>query len=90
MFGMRWPMRVSLKPASALTDAGMISIAVARDEAGVAREAVKSAVGSDRFLCDHRDSLSADHERAADKICRTLEQKGYIAQPEPFIGGAGI
>ena len=77
--------------ASALTDAGMISIAVARDEAGVAREAVKSAVGSDRFLAITETSLSADHERAADKICRTLEQKGYIrTQPEPFIGGAGI
>jgi hypothetical protein len=77
--------------ASACTDAGLISIAVVRDEAAAVREAVKRAVGSDRFLTISEARLSADHERAAEEICRTLEHKGYIgSQPKPFIGGAGI
>ncbi|MCU1275455.1 MAG: sulfate adenylyltransferase subunit 1, partial [Bryobacterales bacterium] len=77
--------------ASACTDAGLISIAIVKDEGSGAREAVKRAVGSDRFLAISETRVSADHERAADEICRTLEHKGYIgSQPKPFTGGAGI
>jgi hypothetical protein len=32
-----------------------------------------------------------DPEHAAEQICRTIEDRGYIRpQPKPFTGGAGI
>ncbi len=77
--------------AQASTDAGLISICmVAEDDAG-ARESLKHAVGSDRFLAARAVNLPDDPEHAAEQICRTLEDRGYIRpQPKPFTGGAGI
>jgi hypothetical protein len=72
------------------TDAGLISICVLEEEDIGAREQVKHAVGSDRFLAVSA-AENRDPEGAADEICRTLEDRGYIKrQPKPFTGGAGI
>jgi hypothetical protein len=77
--------------AKASTDAGLISICLPGDENAEAHDAVKRAVGSDRFVAFGADSLSQDAENAADEICRTLEERGLIRrQPKPFTGGAGI
>ena len=77
--------------AQASIDAGLISICViAEDDAG-ARESLKQGVGSDRFLAARTANLPEDPEHAAEQICRTLEERGYIRpQPKPFTGGAGI
>jgi sulfate adenylyltransferase large subunit len=71
-------------------DAGLISICVLEEDDIGAREQVKHAVGSDRFLAVSA-AENRDPEGAADEICRTLEDRGYIKrQPKPFTGGAGI
>jgi sulfate adenylyltransferase large subunit len=77
--------------AQASIDAGLIAICmIAEDDAG-ARESLKQAVGSDRFLAARAGNLPDDPEHAAEQICRTLEDRGYIRpQPKPFTGGAGI
>ena len=56
-----------------------------------ARESLKQAVGSDRFLAARAANLPDDPEHAAEQICHTLEDRGYVrSQPKPFTGGAGI
>ena len=77
--------------AQASIDAGLISICmIAEDDAG-AREAMKQAVGNDRFFAARAINLPDDPEHAAEQICRTLEDRGYIRpMPKPFTGGAGI
>ncbi len=77
--------------AQASIDAGLISICmIAEDDAG-ARESLKHAVGNDRFFATRAANLPDDSEHAAEQICRTLEDRGYIRrQPKPFTGGAGI
>ncbi len=77
--------------AQASIDAGLITICrIAEDDAD-ARESLKRAVGSDRFFATRAANLPDDPEHAADQICRTLEDRGYIRrQPKPFTGGAGI
>jgi len=73
--------------AKPFTDAGMISICLATADG----ESIERAVGSDRFVTFNAAALPADPETAADEICRSLEQQGYIRpQPKPFTGGAGI
>jgi len=68
------------------TDAGMISICLADDAQSIERE-----VGSDRFVKLSTAAMPDDPESAADEICRSLEQQGYIRpRPKPFTGGAGI
>jgi sulfate adenylyltransferase large subunit len=83
--------------ALASTDAGLISICIAasdkndKDDKSGARDSLKRALGSDRFIAVNAASLPADAEQATDEICRTLEDRGYIRrQPKPFTGGAGI
>jgi hypothetical protein len=77
--------------AQASTDAGLISICMAPEDEAVARESLKHNVGSDRFLMVRAANLPDDAEQAADAICGTLEDRGYIRpQPKPFTGGAGI
>jgi hypothetical protein len=77
--------------AAASVEAGLISICVPLEEHSTAREAVKRAVGSDRFLAVSAADLPVDSEQAADKICSTLEDRGYIRRlAKPFTGGAGI
>ncbi|HKW96677.1 MAG TPA: sulfate adenylyltransferase subunit CysN [Bryobacteraceae bacterium] len=77
--------------AGASSDAGFISICLSSDAGDAVREAVRHAVGNDRFLAVDHEGLSADPDEAADEICRTLEERGYIRpQPKPFSGGAGI
>jgi sulfate adenylyltransferase large subunit len=77
--------------AKASADAGLISICPVAEDNASAREAVKRAVGSDRFLVVAAASLPAGPDRAADEICRILEDRGYIRRPpKPFSGGAGI
>jgi len=77
--------------AAASTDAGLISICTSREEGSGVRDALKRAVGSDRFLAVSAGELPADSEQAAEEICRILEDRGYIRRPpKPFTGGAGI
>jgi sulfate adenylyltransferase large subunit len=77
--------------AAASVEVGLISICVPAEEQSTAPEAVKRAVGSDRFLAVSAADLPADAEQAADEICCTLEDRGYIRRlPKPFTGGAGI
>jgi len=77
--------------AAASTDAGLISVCAAAEDNSGSREALKHAVGSDRFLAVTAADLPADPEQAADEICRILEDRGYIRRPpKPFTGGAGI
>jgi hypothetical protein len=77
--------------AQASTDAGLISICLVERENIPVRDALKHAVGSDRFLAASAASLPGDPEQAADEICRMLEERGYIRpEPKPFTGGAGI
>ena len=69
----------------------LISICAAEAEDEPTRDEMKRAVGNDRFLVVNAARLPANIEDAADAICRTLEEKGYIRPlPKPFIGGAGI
>jgi sulfate adenylyltransferase large subunit len=77
--------------AQASIEAGLISICmIAEDDAG-ARESLRHDVGSDRFFAARAVNLPDDPEHAAEQICRTLEDRGYIRpQPKPFTGGAGI
>jgi sulfate adenylyltransferase large subunit len=77
--------------AKAFTDAGMISICPAAPDDTSAGESIERAVGGDRFVTVSAATLPDDPEAAADEICRSLEQRGYIRpQPKPFTGGAGI
>jgi len=77
--------------ATTSTDAGFISICVAPEDDGSAREALKHSVGNDRFLAVLPADLPSDPEQAAEQICQTLEERGYIRpEPKPFTGGAGI
>jgi hypothetical protein len=77
--------------AKAFTDAGMISICLAAVHDTSAGESIERAVGGDRFVTVSAATLPDDAESAADEICRSLEQRGYIRpQPKPFTGGAGI
>jgi sulfate adenylyltransferase large subunit len=77
--------------ARASADAGLISICSVADDDASVREAVKRAVGSDRFLVVDPAGLPSGPEHAADEICRILEDRGYIRRPpKPFSGGAGI
>jgi hypothetical protein len=81
---------VSTDLSKAFTDAGMISICLAGPSHASA-ESIERAVGSDRFVTLHSATMPDDPETAADEICRSLEQRGYIRpQPKPFTGGAGI
>jgi sulfate adenylyltransferase large subunit len=82
---------VSADIAKAFTDAGMISICRPAPGHASASESIEQAVGSDRFVTVSPATLPDDPETAADEICRSLEQQGYIRpQPKPFTGGAGI
>jgi sulfate adenylyltransferase large subunit len=77
--------------AQAFTDAGLISICLTTGDDSRARESLKRAVGSDRFMAASAASLPADAEEAAEEICRMLEDRGFIRRPpKPFTGGAGI
>jgi sulfate adenylyltransferase large subunit len=77
--------------AKTSTDAGLISICAVAEEDTATRDALQRAVGSDRFLAVNTAELPADPDAAAEAICRTLEDGGYIARlPKPFTGGAGI
>ncbi len=77
--------------AKASTEAGLISICSIGEEDTGMRDAVRRAVGSDRFLAVNTSELPVDPDEAADAICRTLEDRGYIPRlPRPFTGGAGI
>jgi hypothetical protein len=72
-------------------DAGLISICALAEEDSGMRDALKRAVGTDRFLDVNTAELPADPDEAADAICRTLEDRAYIPRlPKPFTGGAGI
>jgi len=76
--------------AKASADAGLISICVVAEEDAATRGAIERAVGRDRFLAVD-PVLPSDLEEAAEAICRTLEETGYIPRlPKPFTGGAGI
>jgi len=77
--------------AQASIDAGLISICMVEEDESGARESLKHAVGSDRFFAARAMNLPDDPEHAAEEICCTLEDRGYIRrQPRPFTGGAGI
>ena len=75
--------------AKASTDAGLISICLVAEEDAATRDAVLRAVGRDRFLAARSAELPDDPNDAADAVCRTLEDRGYIPRL-PFTGGAGI
>ncbi len=77
--------------AKTSVDAGLISICSVAEEDTEARDAIQRAVGSDRFLAVNTAELPPDSDEAADTICRTLEDRGYVPRlPKPFTGGAGI
>ncbi len=77
--------------AKTSVDAGLISICAVAEENTTTRDALQRAVGSDRFLAANTAELPPDPDEAADTICRTLEDRGYIPRlPKPFTGGAGI
>ena len=77
--------------AKASANAGLISICVVPEQDAATRESLERAVGRDRFLAVETAELPNDSDDAADAICRTLEDHGYIPRlPKPFTGGAGI
>ena len=77
--------------AKASTEAGLISICTVAEEDSGTRDAIKHAVGGDRFLAVSLTDLPADPDDAAEAICGTLEDRGYVPRrPKPFTGGAGI
>jgi len=48
-------------------------------------------VGEERFVAVDAGTLSADHVKAAEEICRLLEARGFIPEDMgPLTEGAGI
>ena len=71
--------------------AGLITIcSVASADPGAISRA-QELIGADRFLAVDAGSLSADHAKAAEEICKELEARGFIpVDIGPLTGGAGI
>jgi sulfate adenylyltransferase large subunit len=70
--------------------AGLITICSLASDDGYERERARKVVGEDYFLHLDLNELGSDPQKAADEVCRALEEGGFISIHEPFIEGSGI
>ncbi len=71
--------------------AGLVTICSVPEADEQAIDRARETVGADRFLSFDAASLSADHAKAAEEICKQLEARGFIpVDIGPLTGGAGI
>jgi len=71
--------------------AGVITICSVAGADPDAIDRARDTVGADRFLAVDAASLSKDHAKAAEAICKELEARGFIpVDIGPQTGGAGI